>query len=92
MHKKQHHGKKNNDNYRDKANKKGDLLKAEDYYNEFKADPGIRIVTNANPIAKGVDVLDVSLSARGPMEDRVYSDFGFYRDNIRRGNTIANLK
>jgi hypothetical protein len=91
MHKK-HHGKRNVDNYRDKGYKKGDLIKAEDYYKEFKNDPGVKFVENKSPVAKGVEVMDVSLSAKGPSEDRIYSDFGFYRDNIRRGNTLANLK
>jgi|JI6StandDraft_1071083.scaffolds.fasta_scaffold10335_6 hypothetical protein len=85
-------GKRNADNYRDAGYKKTILTNADEYYKEFKNDAGVKFVENKSPIAKGLSVFDVSLSAKGPVEDRVYSDYGFYRENIRRGNTLATFE
>jgi hypothetical protein len=32
--------------------------------------------------------MDFSLNARGPEEDEIYASQKFFRDNIRRGNTL----
>mgnify|MGYP003689054281 CR=1 FL=1 len=37
---------------------------------------------------KGWQIIDFSLHARGPTEDEIYAKHGFYRNNVRRGNTI----
>lgn len=82
-------GPKRTDDYKEAGYKKAIYTDANEYYKEFKADPGVKIVENKSLVAKGISLLDVQLSAKGPIEDRIYSDFGYYRDNIRRGNTLA---
>lgn len=84
-------GKKHADNYKDAGYKKAILTNAEEYFKEFGDDKGVKFVENKSEVVKGLTVLDVSLSAKGPIEDRIYSDFPFYRENIRRGNTLGRL-
>lgn len=47
------------------------------------------MVKNSHPRHKELSIIDFSLAARGPQEDQVYSGQPFYRNNIRRGNTIV---
>jgi hypothetical protein len=54
-----------------------------------KYNKSIKTVKNAHPQHKELMIIDFSLAARGPQEDEVYSTQGFYRNNIRRGNTIV---
>lgn len=83
--------KDNANNFRDKGYDKRIMLQSDEFYKFFKDDKGVKFVSNESPVSNLV-ILDVSLNARGPVEDRVFSDFPFYRDNIRRGNTLARLK
>jgi len=46
-------------------------------------------VRNVHPKLKDLTIIDCSLAARGPKEDELYSRMPFYRNNIRRGNTIV---
>lgn len=41
------------------------------------------------PYDKNVELLDISVDARGVDEDKEYIYNRFYRENIRRGNTIV---
>ena len=51
------------------------------------------MVKNNHPKHKDLTIIDYSLAARGPQEDQVYTKHPFYRNNIRRGNTlVANSK
>ncbi len=52
------------------------------YENTFK------VVKNQHPNMKDFTIADFSLFARGPVEDRIYAEYEFYRNNIRRGNSI----
>jgi len=54
--------------------------------NKFKLT--FKSVKNTHPKNKELQIIDFSLSARGPQEDRIYVAQPFYRNNIRRGNTI----
>lgn len=54
-----------------------------------KYDKSIKTVRNPHPLHKELTIIDFSLAARGPQEDEVYSNQAFYRNNIRRGNTIV---
>ena len=82
-----------NDNYRDKGYEKGIITDAEAYFKRVDEDPGIKIIKNEFnfPHCKDLLVMDLSLSAKGPVEDRIYSDYPFYRNNLRRGNTLGRL-
>ncbi len=57
--------------------------KATEFSKTFKA------VKNAHPKLKELSIVDFSLAARGPQEDEIYSNQPFYRNNIRRGNTVV---
>ena len=46
-------------------------------------------VKNAHPKFKQLTIVDFSLAARGPQEDQIYANQPFYRNNIRRGNTLV---
>lgn len=48
-----------------------------------------KTVKNAHYRLKDLTIIDFSLAARGPQEDEVYTNQPFYRNNIRRGNTIV---
>lgn len=48
-----------------------------------------KTVKNAHPKHKELTIIDFSLAARGPQEDEVYTHQPFYRNNIRRGNTLV---
>ena len=48
----------------------------------------IKSVSNGHPITKGQTIMDFSLNARGPDEDKIYVKHNFYRWNVRRGNTL----
>ena len=49
----------------------------------------IKNVSNPHPKFKEMTIIDYSLATRGPQEDQVYSSQPFYRNNVRRGNTIV---
>ena len=53
-----------------------------------KYEKTIKTVSHPHPKHKQLTVVDFSLAARGFQEDEVYSQRPFYRNNIRRGNTI----
>lgn len=57
--------------------------KLQEYGKTFKS------VKNTHPLRKELTIIDFSLAARGPQEDEVYTFQPFYRNNIRRGNTIV---
>jgi hypothetical protein len=42
-----------------------------------------------HPKIKELNIIDFSLAARGPQEDDIYANQPFYRNNIRRGNTVV---
>ena len=44
---------------------------------------------NAHPKCKELTIIDFSLAARGPQEDEIYTHQPFYRNNIRRGNSLV---
>jgi hypothetical protein len=48
----------------------------------------IKKVVNQHIKNKNMNVMDFSLNARGPDEDKIYVKHNFYRSNIRRGNTL----
>lgn len=48
----------------------------------------IKKVANDHIKNKNLKVIDFSLNARGPDEDKIYVKHSFFRNNIRRGNTI----
>ena len=56
--------------------------------NIIKYNKSIKSVKNAHPRQKEYQLIDFSLAARGPQEDEVYSQQPFFRNNIRRGNTV----
>lgn len=45
-------------------------------------------VKNLHPKNKDLTIIDFSLAARGPQEDEIYSNMLFYRNNVRRGNSV----
>lgn len=47
------------------------------------------MVKNQHPKQPQFSIIDYSLAARGPQEDQVYSHQPYYRNNIRRGNTLV---
>ena len=53
-----------------------------------KYDKTFKTVSHPHPKHKQLTVTDFSLAARGPQEDEVYSQRPFFRNNVRRGNTI----
>lgn len=53
-----------------------------------KYDKSIKSVKKPHPVHKGLTIIDFSLAARGPQEDEVYAKQPFYRNNVRRGNTV----
>jgi hypothetical protein len=55
----------------------------QEYAKTFKS------VKNAHPKQKELTIIDFSLAARGPQEDEIYTNQPFYRNNIRRGNTLV---
>jgi hypothetical protein len=54
-----------------------------------KYDKSIKSVKKPHPVHKGLSIIDFSLAARGPQEDEVYAKQPFYRNNVRRGNTVV---
>ena len=58
-----------------------------DKVNEFNKT--FKSVKNVHPKFKELTIMDFSLAARGPVEDDIYSNQPFYRNNIRRGNTLV---
>lgn len=46
-------------------------------------------VKNTHPKIRELTIIDFSLAARGPQEDDIYTHQPFYRNNIRRGNTLV---
>jgi hypothetical protein len=46
-------------------------------------------VKNTHPKIRELTIVDFSLAARGPQEDDIYTHQPFYRNNIRRGNTLV---
>lgn len=59
------------------------------HQNIAKYSKTIKCVKNPHPLHKEFTIIDFSLAARGPEEDEVYSHQPFYRNNVRRGNTIV---
>lgn len=59
------------------------------YENLLKYEKTIKTVKNPYPQRKDLTIIDFSLAARGPQEDEVYEHQHFYRNNVRRGNTIV---
>ena len=49
----------------------------------------IKKVANDHIRNKNLKVIDYSMNARGPDEDKLYVKYPFFRNNIRRGNTIV---
>jgi hypothetical protein len=49
----------------------------------------IKKVVNQHPTQKKLNIIDFSLNARGPDEDSMYVKHIFFKNNIRRGNTIV---
>ena len=62
-----------------------------EFYDTFKGDKTVKFKENAPPDLKDTMLVDVVLAGRGFEEDRIYEDFPFYRNNIRRGNTLIKL-
>jgi hypothetical protein len=59
------------------------------YSNVLKYSMSIKNVKNAHPKHKELSIIDYSLAVRGPQEDEVYSQQPFFRNNVRRGNTVV---
>lgn len=59
------------------------------YENITKYNKSIKTVKNVHPKHPEFSIIDYSLAARGPQEDEVYSHQIYYRNNIRRGNTVV---
>jgi len=59
------------------------------YENIIKYQKSIKYVKNTHPKHPELTILDFSLAARGPEEDEVYSHQPYYRNNVRRGNTLV---
>jgi hypothetical protein len=59
------------------------------YENITKYNKSIKMVKNQHPKHPELTILDFSLAARGPQEDEVYSHQPYYRNNVRRGNTLV---
>ena len=59
------------------------------YENVMKYNKSVKMVKNTHPKNKNLSIVDFSLAARGPQEDQVYSAQPFFRNNIRRGNTVV---
>ena len=59
------------------------------YENINKYSKSIKTVKNPHPKHKELAIIDFSLATRGPQEDDVYSTQPFYRNNVRRGNTVV---
>lgn len=92
MNKKQHgggHKKHITETYKVKGYETRVFTSAEEFLKHAEGDDGIKLVKNEFPSCKGLLVMDGSLSAKGPVEDRIYSDFPFYRNNLRRGLTLG---
>lgn len=49
----------------------------------------IKKVVNDHIRNKNLKIIDFSMNARGPDEDKMYVKHSFYRHNIRRGNTLV---
>jgi hypothetical protein len=49
----------------------------------------IKKVSNQHIKEKSLTIIDFSMNARGPDEDKMYVKYPFFRNNIRRGNTIV---
>ena len=45
----------------------------------------------AHPFLKDTMIIDVTLAGRGFVEDSVYEEYPYYRNNIRRGNTLLKI-
>lgn len=45
----------------------------------------------AHPFLKDTTIIDVTLAGRGFVEDSVYEEYPYYRNNIRRGNTLLKI-
>lgn len=54
----------------------------------IRYDKSFKLVKNVHPKDKTTIIIDFSLNARGPQEDEIYASQSFYRNNIRRGNTL----
>lgn len=60
----------------------------EAYAAATKYDKSYKLVKNVHPKNKNIQIIDFSLNCRGPQEDEVYSSQQYFRNNIRRGNTL----
>ena len=58
------------------------------YETVYKYTNTIKKVVNDHIRNKNLKVVDFSMNARGPDEDKMYVKYPFFRQNIRRGNTI----
>ncbi len=58
------------------------------YETVYKYTNTIKKVVNDHIRNKNLKIIDFSMNARGPDEDKMYVKYPFFRQNIRRGNTI----
>lgn len=49
----------------------------------------IKKVVNPHIKEKNLTIIDYSMNARGPDEDKMYVKHPFFRSNVRRGNTLV---
>ena len=54
--------------------------------------PIIKCKANVSPLDDEITVKDLSLNTRGPMEDEAYAIDATLLKNIRRGNTLLELR
>ena len=58
---------------------------------EIEKDKSVKIVQTEVPFNRDIVLFDISLDSRGADEDKEYVFNKFYRNNIRRGNTVIQL-
>lgn len=59
------------------------------YETIYKYTNTIKKVVNSHIKNKNINIIDFSMNARGPDEDKIYVKHAFFRNNIRRGNTLV---
>ena len=71
--------------------KSSTILEAYRLLESIHKDSHIRINTWEVPYIREVTLFDFSLDCKGDQEDRLYTKDTYYRDNVRRGNTLIQV-
>lgn len=67
------------------------LTDPEQFYETFRNDKGVKFNETQHPSLKDTSIIDITLAGRGFLEDSVYEEYPYYRNNIRRGNTLLKI-